>query len=277
MENTLNQYQWLEAELLQMGTKRFFYTNQLVPTRQQVACDGPSLPTDYTNFVVRYGDTKLFRVGSLSYRMSLWWPPPRRTVNRGRCLIIIGKTEGSYVAFALADGGAFYEDEVKELSLNGVCRSTKKPFAAWLRDKFLAYRRKYSQRAWGQLLSGPRPFTDEERAIVQARHQFEWELVDSRVPSLPTLCIHNRSERRLPFMTLNFHANVPELFIQNLHGGIYIPIDNIMPGKSGVVTKQLTYHGRCQFVPPVVFSDPDHFEPEEREYLWEFKEMPRVE
>jgi hypothetical protein len=274
MEKKLNKYDWLDAEVQQMGTRRFFRTGCAVPRREEVARATPSLPRDYVDFIVRYGDTALFRVGSLSYRLSIWWPPPRRTVHRGEALIIVGKTEGSYVAFSEAEGTARYGDEVKELSPSGACRSTKKTFSIWLQEKFATYRRKYSPRAWRGLQSGPAPFTDEERAIVQARGQFGWEVMESSIPSLPTLRIHNRSTRRLPFITLDFHATVPELFIQELHGGIYVPVANLSPGDSVLVTKALTYHGRCQFMSPVVFTDPIFFEPEEREYLWEFQEMP---
>lgn len=274
MAKKLNRYDWLDAEMQQMGTRRFFRTGCSVPAPEEATRANPILPRDYVDFVVRYGDTELFRVSSLSYRLSVWWPPPRRTVHRGASLVIVGKTEGSYVAFAEAKGPDSYDDEVKELSLNGACRSTGKTFAAWLRDKFSVYRRKYGQKTWRELQSGPLPFTDDERAIVQARRQFEWEVIESSVPSLPTLRIHNRSKRRLPFITLDYHATVPELFIQHLHGGIYIPVANLMPGASVLVTKALTYHGQCQFTPPVVFTDPIFFEPEEREYLWEFQEMP---
>ena len=68
---------------------------------------------------------------------------------------------------------------------------------------------------------------------------------------------------------------MPGLFLPNLHGGFFIPVANVRPGNEILVQKALTYHDRCEYVAPVVFSDPIYTEPQEREYLWEFRLMPQ--
>jgi len=274
MGHPLDQYAWLDMEIAAMKTPSFFKTDAAPPAQVEVDAFAPRLPSEYRDFLVRYGDAQFFRTHGLVYRMCIRWPPPKTYAHHRGTLLIIGMTEGSYVAFRCDTAAGRCSDEVNELSLNGSCRSTGLTFSLWLKRKFDVYGRKYGSRAWMMLQRGPRPFSSTELDIVQARRHFIWQVKEQGTPSMPTFQITNRSWRRLPFITIRFLATVPSLFIPKLVGGVFIAVDHVPPGGTTSVCRTLVHHGRCEYEPNVSYFDPPYAEPEERDFLWEFLPFP---
>lgn len=273
MGHPRNPYAWLDIEMAAMRRSRFLFVDAAAPSQSDVDAYGLRLPREYREFVVRYGDAEFFRTHGLLYRLSICWPPPRTYVHHKDTLVIVGMTEGRYVAFRCDPATGSCSDDVLELSLNGSCRSTGLTFSPWFKRKFDIYRRKYGSRAWTALQRGPHPFTPAELDIVAARREFVWQVAEMGTPSQPTFQITNRSWRRLSFITIRFVANVPALFIPKLVSGVFIPVDDLPPGGTKSVCRSLVHHGRCDYEPDVRFFDPPHFDPEEREYLWEFRPL----
>jgi hypothetical protein len=275
MAELVRRFNWIDREITEINTERFFLIN--VTCTNLDKCDGilDKLPVEYLEFTKRYGAVRFFRRHAIEYRLAIWWPPPRTYAIDKRQFVIVGRTERGYVAFEANECGASFRPEVCELPIGGGCIATSMDFATWLEREFMACKRTYGVRAWEAIKRGPDPLTEAEINVVEARKQFKWEVVEtSNPPSLPTFRVENHSTRRLPFLSIRYHATVPALFIPRTHGGVFLPIDHIGPGASALITKPLTYHGRCDYLPPVLFEDPPSFGPQEREFLWEFRPMP---
>jgi hypothetical protein len=117
------------------------------------------------------------------------------------------------------------------------------------------------------VLSGPRPFTAEERAIADARRKFRWRVVGHTPEGNLLFEVTNGSDRILPFLSMGVRGKGGT----KLEGGVWLRTADIQPGQTAVIEKD-TY--RRQLAPDEVevFDLPDPI-PEKKERYWEFKAL----
>lgn len=263
-------FDWFDAELASVKTRGFLATHSH-ERPETISLHQIKLPHEYVLFTQKYGATGCFRISSLSYQLEIFSPAPRTLVKGNTPYVILGMTESAYIVCEYSSEDGSCKDVIDEMSQHGQLRRTGLSFAEWFHQKYHLLKKRLGKGKWVSIQKGPRLFTESELAVIEARKLFKWEVVDTSCPSSPTFSITNHSARVLSYITINFRAVVPSLFLPYVHSGIFLATNNIKPGETRLIKKDLVYHGQAEYAPGVVYYDPEFMLPEEREYLWEFK------
>ncbi|MDQ2763889.1 MAG: hypothetical protein M3Y22_10535, partial [Pseudomonadota bacterium] len=82
---------------------------------------------------------------------------------------------------------------------------------------------------------GPAPFSEEEKAIVNARKCFRWRV--SGIGSTGDLQfeVHNGSDRILPYLSIGIRGKLWLPKTGPLIGAVYLPVSSIRPGETRTV------------------------------------------
>jgi len=268
-------WDWFEEELARMRTLRYLWTRvPETPIPLPRLSEWPRLPPEYAEFVARFGLTKIIRETALSYSLHVFREPRKVIEAKGMTLVLCGVTASGYICFRMEGTSGVCRPTVHLWREDGACVDTGESFTVWFAREFLRLKRKIGIRRWRTLCAGPAPLTEEEATVVDARKRFEWRVIDSTTPGCPRIRITNRSERRLPFVTVYFNAIVPEVFLGHVYSGLMLPVAHLAPGESDEFTRSLVWGDRVSYSGAVEFFDPPHWGPEERDYLWEFRTLP---
>jgi hypothetical protein len=264
----MSMFDWLDEELAAIQTKRFHVVDGPASDafREAVLTSPLPAPPSYVEFVLRFGNAKLYRMTGLDlYWLRVFAAPHNAESRAGEPLLYIGGYDESYAYFREETLDAGREAPVFE-STDGGVRKAANSFAEWLSARATRARSRYKRKEWADVLRGPPPFTVEELAVVLARRRFTWSVV-GLAPSGELLYeITNGSDRRLPFLSIGIRGKAG-----HLQGGVWLPVGHIAPGQTAVVAKD-TYLGLLDPCDVEAYPLPDP-EPEERARYWEFRSI----
>jgi hypothetical protein len=262
------QFEWLEKEISEVRTRRFFDFDGLASNDLRRAIESSSLlvPDSYKAFVLQFGNAKLYqqRVGyALGVRAA---PVEAISKKTGELLLIFGHYQRRHAYFKadlLKDG---QECPVFESHGRGL-REVADGFLAWLKMRSIVARKAISVRRWAQIVQGPSPFTARETAIVEARRAYSWRLVGIDDNGDRLFEVHNGARIALPFYSIG---------IRDKRGGFigrsFLQVSNIKPGATAVI-KHGCYKKYIDQANLDAHALPDP-EPEDRDSYWEFKIEP---
>jgi len=269
-------FEWFLDEMAAIKTPKFHLVDGLASSelREAVENSGRLLPPSYREFVLRFGNAKLYRhvdTYNSYYLIEIYAGPREATSDGGEPLIQFGRTHTSLAYFKgswLKEGR---ESAVFEWRHEQDVRKTADGFLDWLKAKCSWARKQYKKAEWERMRSGPVPFAEREKAVVQARKQFRWRVVGVAPNGDVRFEIHNGSDMTLPYFFVGVRGRLRPPKSGPLEGGARLPVDSIRPGETRVVE----YDCYKQFVAPEdieVFDLPEPG-PEDREYYWEFKAL----
>jgi len=261
-------FEWLDKELAEIKTPKFHLIDGPAADdlRQAVESSDFPIPPSYKAFVLQYGNAKLYRTGSY-YKVVVFGGPREAESNDNEVLIHFGKTHTSLAYFKESLLVAGQESPVFEWSgPDGGLRQSAAGFEEWLAKKCKAARKQFGREEWSSILKGPKPFTEEELAVVEARKRFRWQIVGVAENDDMQFEVHNGSDRTLPYLTIGVRGKHGQV-----QGGVWLPVSHIGPGQSAVVEKDC-YKRHLAPEDVEAFNEPDP-EPEDRDRYWEFKAM----
>lgn len=261
---------WLEEEITRLQTPKFHLIDgPASPDLREVveASDFP-LPPSYKAFVLRFGNTRLYRRSSY-WLVQICAGPREAETHDGEQLINFGRTHTSHAYFKvglLVNGG---ESLVFKWYGKGGFRQTATGFEEWLEVKCRAARRRFKKNEWAAIEAGPAPFTDQESQRGEARLHFQWRRVGIAPNGDIRFEIHNGSTTTLPYLSLGVRGTLRPPQTVPLNGGVFLPVGSILPGQTGIVE----FDCYKKYITPEsteVFDRPDP-RPEDRKQYWEFK------
>jgi hypothetical protein len=138
-------------------------------------------------------------------------------------------------------------------------------FSYWLRSSCENARRSYSKRAWQEVVQGPKPFTQSELEVIEARKQFRWRVIGHTSEGNLLFEVTNGSKQTLPFLSLGVQGEGGT----KLLGGVHLRVGSIAPGTTAVI-EQDCYRDKLSPDQVEVFDFPDPI-PEKRERYWELR------
>ncbi len=265
-------FEWFEAEMAQVNTNKFFLVDGPASPELRRAIESSDfpIPKSYRDFVLRFGNSRLYR------RSSYWlvevYAGPREEVSKaGEPLIHFGRTESSLAYFKenlLVEDG---ESPVFEWRHGQGLRHVSDSFPVWLEYRCGWARKQYSPKEWKAIQEGPPPFTERELEVVNARRKFRSQIVGIAPSGDLVIEISNSSTLTLPYLTIGIRGELKSPNSGPLNGAVRIPVGSIGPGKTSRIQ-----HNCCKsLVRPedVEFFDLPDPEPEDRQLYWEFRQM----
>jgi hypothetical protein len=267
-------YEWLADEMSKIKTRKFYLVDGPASSelRQAVENSKLFLPPSYREFVLKFGNARLYRrITSYSdnYLIEVY-AGPRETVNDdGELLFQFGRTESSLAYFKESLAVENAECPVFEWRHEQGIRKTADGFLDWLKGKCKWARKKFKTNEWEALQHGPSPFSEQELAIVEARKDFRWRVVGIAPNGDLRFEIHNGSDMILAYLSVGIRGKLRPPKNGPLNGGGHLPVSSIHPGE----TKIIRHDCYKKLIAPEdteVFDRTD-WGPEDREQFWELK------
>jgi hypothetical protein len=262
-------FEWLSEEMSRIKTRKFHLVDGPASSelRQAVeSCDFP-VPPSYKQFVLQFGNAKLYRNGS-NYSVTVFASPNDSITDDGERYLHFGRTWTSNAFFKESLLSVGEETSVFE-AFQVSFRKTADGFENWLKMKCNSARKRFKIKEWEAIETGPCPFTDHEQGIVEARRQFRWRVVGVAPNDDLRFEIHNGSAVTLPYLSVGVRGKLRPPKTGPLNGGAFLPVASIRPGE----TKVVEFDCYKKFIAPEeteVFALPDPG-PEDREQYWEFR------
>lgn len=256
-------FEWLEQEIATIKTPRFHMVEGPVGARfhEAVVRSDRQVPSSYKEFVLKFGNTKLYRMSqSNSYRIGVFAAPRETVLGDGTCVYHLGFHDGASVYVKpLVDSDELpifeFEGGHEEKAANN--------FEDWLRGSCDNARRAYGVEKWSEILRGPKPFSTKEKETIEARRQMRWTVLGIDPDGNHIFEVTNVGRRTLDVLTVGVRSKDGRL-----NGAVRLNVRDVDPGQTAVL------HVSCykDLVPPQkieVFALPDP-EPEDRDFYWEF-------
>jgi hypothetical protein len=256
-------FEWLEHEISVIKTPGFHSVDGPADAklREAVTASPLRLPLSYQQFVLKFGNAKLYRRSRNGYRIGVFAGPREATLNDGTRVYHLGFHDGASVYVKPSSGTARFpifefEENFEEKVAGG--------FDEWLTASCTKARNDYDRKGWGEILRGPRPFTAKEREMMEARRLIRWKVLGIDGDGNHMLEIINEGSHSLPALTVGVRSKDGRL-----NGAVRLVISHIGPGQKAVL------HTDCYktLISPElveVFALPEP-KPEDRCYYWEFK------
>lgn len=263
-------FEWLVDEMATIKTRKFHLVDRPASPqlREAVENTGFPLPPSYKEFVLRFGNAKLFRRSSY-WLVEVYAGPREADSDDGEPLVQFGRTHTSLAYFKealLVEDG---ESPVFEWRHGQGVRQAADGFQDWLEISSRRARKQYKKKEWEAIERGPPPFTEQELAVVDARKHFQWRVVGIASNGDLRFEIHNGSGMSLPCLSVGIRGKLRPPKCGPLNGGGCLPVSSIRPGE----TKIVEYDCYKQFIAPEgteVFELPEPG-PEDREQYCELK------
>jgi len=263
-------FAWLERELATIQTRKFHLVDG--PASAELAAairnSGVPVPPSYLEFVLRFGNAKLYRLGG-NYIVQVYASLTECSSPDHGALLQFGRTDLSQAYFQEALLREGKESPVFEWRHERGVALAAESFDAWLSARCRSARRLFSAQEWADVLTGPPPFTAHELAIVDARRKFQWRVAGIAENGDLQFDIYNGSTMTLPFLSLGVRGKLRPPKSGLLNGGVWLPVSMIQPGQSMIVEKDC-YKDVVDPLDIEVFAEPDP-EPEDRDRYWEFR------
>lgn len=263
-------FDWLDNELARIRTPKFHLLDGPASDelRQAVITSDFPLPPSYKDFVLRYGNARLYRRDNYWY-VEVYAGPRLAEAKDGRRLIRFGRTWISLAYFDESKLLAGCESPVFEWYYQAGLRKTADGFEEWLIAKCKAGRKRFKKAEWQAIEAGPAPFTEQERQIVAARKQFRWRVVGIAPNESLLFEVQNGSTLILPYLSVGVRGQLRPPGDGPLNGRSFLPVGTIRPGETAIMEidcyKKLVTPQATE-----VFELPDPG-PEDREQYWEFR------
>jgi len=250
-------FEWLEKELSAIKTPRFHVVDGPPDSklREAVMQSSLLLPASYREFVLRFGNARLYRRSRNGYLIGVFAGPREQKFNDGTRAYQIG----------FHDDASVYIEPVAGSVVEIVLDSRKvvaDDFEEWLAACCTAARSEYGVEKWAEILRGPEPFTPEEEAVIETRRGIHWRVVGIDNEGNHVLEVTNGSSGTLPVLTVGVRSRD-----RRLNGAVLLRIGDIEPGQTAML------HVDCyrKVKPPEeieVFELPEPA-PEDREFYAE--------
>jgi hypothetical protein len=256
-------FEWLEEEIATIKTPRFHVVDGPVPERlaEAVFQSEVPLPVSYREFVLEFGNAKLYRRSRNGYQIGVFAGPREFTLKDGTNIYHLGFHDGANI-YVKPDLNL---DELPVFELqDGSEKKVADDFAEWLNESCAQARSTYGRKKWAEILNGPKPFTAEERKIIQTRQQIQWRVLGIDSSGDHIFEVTNAASRTLQTLTVGVRSKD-----NRLNGAVLLKIGDIRPGQTTVL------HADCykEFVSPnesEIFALPDP-QPEDREFYSELR------
>ncbi len=257
-----NMFEWLEQEISTIKTPKFHLVDGPADPKleEAVTKSGLPLPKTYMEFVLKFGNAKLYRRSQNGYRIGIFAGPREAVLNDGTRIYHLGFHDGATV-YVKPPSGSFtfpiFEFELDEEE------KAADDFEAWLTASCARARKSYGKTKWAEILRGPKPFTQDEQNVIEARRQFSWRVVGIDAERNHIFEVTNAGNRMLPVLTIGLRSKDKQL-----NGAIRLKVGNINPGQTAML------HADCyKDLKPAdemeAFELPDP-QPEDRDYYHEF-------
>lgn len=223
-------FEWLEQEISVIKTPRFHVVDGPAEARLQevVRQSGIYLPPSYREFVLKFGNAKLYRrTQNDSYRIGVFAGPREATLDDGVRICYLGFHDGASVY--VKPGSTSTELPIFEFE-SGSEEKVADDFEEWLRESCVQARNTYGKEKWAEIVSGPEPFTVQEQEVIEARRAIQWRVLGIDVDGNHIFEVTNRSGHALPVLTVGVRSKD-----RRLNGAVLLKIGEIGPGKTGVV------------------------------------------
>lgn len=251
-------FEWLEQEVSVIKTPRFHVVDGPAGAklREAVTQPGLPLPPSYREFVLKFGNAKLYHRGeSDSYRIGVFAGPRAATLHDGVRICHLGFHDGASVYVKPGSGST--ELPVFEFQ-SGPEEEVADSFEEWLRESCAYARNAYGEEKWAEIVRGPEPFTVEERDVIEARRAIRWRVLGFDADENHILEVTNASGRVLPVLTLGVRSQD-----RRLNGAVLLKIGHIGPGQTAILHVDC-YKSLLPSREIEIFAMPDP-RPEERE------------
>lgn len=262
VRDNVEMYEWLEQELAAVKTPRFHIVDGPADSRLREAVMQSSIqmPSSYKEFVLRFGNARLYRRSrNDSYIIGVFAGPRMQTLNDGTQLYQVGFHDSACVSVELGLAGCpVFEFEA------GLEEKAADDFDEWLEASCAAARDQYNEEQWAGILRGPEPFTQEENEIIETRRLFHWRVLGIDEDKNHIFEIGNASCRRLPALTVGVRSKDGRL-----NGAIRLRTEDIGPGQTTILHVGC-YKGLKSAEEIEIFALPDP-QPEDREYFSELQ------
>jgi hypothetical protein len=268
-------YEWLEKEIAEIKVRKFhvIQNEQLDITKTIPSKIYTLLPPSYVTFISKFGGAKLYQKNAY-YQVGVLNPPQDKILNSGEKVLCIGYFDDleAYFKYSLLIPGK--ESPVYEWSDEGF-EKIADSFSEWLTRRCEDARDNYTDLKWEEIWNGAKPFTSEEKAVVTARKQFQWQVIGFDENRNLKIAVKNNSNITLPYLTLGMRATDPREEGRIWESGIHVNVSNIQPGQERIIE----HHIHQNLFTPInteFFQPPDPL-PEERDKYWEFQKLKTVE
>lgn len=256
-------FEWLETEISAIKTPRFHVVDGPADEnlRETVVGSIVPMPTAYKDFVLRFGNARLYRQArNNSYCIGVFRAPREAVLDDGTAIYYIGFHDGASVYIKGASNPAsapIFESEAE--SSEKVASS----FDEWLRKSCAYAKSRYSKKKWAEIIRGPDPFSLEERDIIEARKLIHWRVVRIDTEGNHIVEVTNASKRTLNALTIGVRSSNGRL-----NGAIRVNVRDIRPGQTALLSVDC-YKNIASPNDVELFSLSDPM-PEDRDFYIEF-------
>jgi hypothetical protein len=223
-------FDWLEQEISAIGTPRFHVVDGPADEklREAVLQSDLFLPASYLEFVLRFGNAKLYRVShNNSYQIGVFAGPRVTTQKDGTLTYHLGFHDDTSVYIKLGYKPIelpifeFDADEEEQVAEN---------FQEWLETSCAQARNTYDKRQWAEIVRGPKPFTAKEEAIIEARRQIQWRVLGIDAAGNHKIEVTNAGSCTLPAFKIGVRSKDGRL-----NGAVRLGIGDLGPGQTTVL------------------------------------------
>lgn len=263
-------FERLVEELARIRTRKFHIVDGPAPheLRQAVLVSSVPVPLSYKEFILRFGNARLYRQGGI-YLVQVLAAPREAHSDEGEPLLHFGQTDLALAYFKETLLVPGCESPVFEWHQEQGLRKTADGFEQWVESKCTAARRLFKKKQWEAIEKGPPPFSEQEKAIVEARKHFRWMVVGVTLSGDLRFEVHNGSTMTLPYLSVGVRGELRPPKSGPLNGGVWLPVSSVSPGETRIIEKDC-YKDLVNPNDLEVFEQPDP-EPEDRERYWEFR------
>jgi hypothetical protein len=260
-------FDWLRNECLQIQSKKFHIFAKAAGDGALIVSDPVSakIGCDYDKFLLEFGYARFFTDHNDSPQLSVYPLDGLRVIRNDS-----GK---EFVGFGFRSSNSYYFDK-HAITQDGIStvfmhkgkhiEHSNNSFSEWLVHSYEAVKGKYTDKKWKQIIAGPRPFSDEEKLVVEARARYRWALTGFKSDGTAIFRVENLSSMQLPFLSVGVRDREKCI----LEGGVWLNVGHIEPGKFADVEADC-YKDQIPSDLLVVFDLPEPI-PEKRAAYWEF-------
>ena len=225
----MGMFEWLEREISAIKTPGFHLVDGPAEgkLREAVLQSDLPLPPSYREFVLKFGNAKLYRMSLRGYQVGVFAGPREAMQNDGTCIYHLGFHDGASIYVKPVSSAAElpvfeFEDDSEE--------KVADEFAEWLTASCAHARSTYGKEKWAEILRGPEPFTPEEEEVVETRRHFQWRVLGIDPAGNHVFEVTNVGGRTLPVLTVGVRSRNGRL-----NGAVRLEIGHVGPGQRAVL------------------------------------------
>ncbi len=232
-------YEWLEKEISEIKTPKFHIiegikAGKILDTYTEwISC----LPPSYLEFITKFGGAKLYRRNNY-YQVGVLNLPQEKTLNNGEKLFLFGYFDDAKAYFICSQLQSEQESSIYEWTEDSL-EKVADSFEEWLIMRCTDMRRSYSEKEWNDILQTGKILTDEEKAIMEATKQFQWQVMEFNSSRKVKLELINNSNMVLQKLIIGMRTKNLTQDGQIWESGIYLNVSDIQPGQKSIIEHQI--------------------------------------